>query len=148
MDEHGVYRTLTFNVQCVEGNAEWKKKQQKKNSTRCQTCEPPHDKTNKWHVHPAKTQISLGIRRVRSESSLSAWRKLRSLATQWAHSKDSDQTGRMPRQIRVLAGRTATLLVLSWGGSYVATDDSIFYNCRHPRHLFPAQRKIQHLHIS
>ena len=23
--------------------------------------EPPHDKTKKWHVRPAKTQISLGI---------------------------------------------------------------------------------------
>ena len=29
-----------------------------------------------WHVRPAKTQISLGIRPVWSESSLSAWRKL------------------------------------------------------------------------
>ena len=29
------------------------------------------------------------------QSSLSAWRKLGSLATQWAHSEDSDQTGRM-----------------------------------------------------
>ena len=26
--------------------------------------EPAHDKTNKWHMHPAKTQISLGIRPV------------------------------------------------------------------------------------
>ena len=32
-------------------------------------------------VHPAKTQISLGIHPVWSESSLSAWRKLGSLAT-------------------------------------------------------------------
>ena len=30
----------------------------------------------KWHLHPAKTQISLGICPVWSESSLSAWRKL------------------------------------------------------------------------
>ena len=29
------------------------------------------------------------------QSSLSAWRKRRSLATHWAHSKDSDQNGRM-----------------------------------------------------
>ena len=50
-------------------------------------------------VHPAETQISLGIRTVWSESSLSAWRKLGSLATHWAHSEDSDQTGRMPRLI-------------------------------------------------
>ena len=53
--------------------------------------EPRHDKTNKTSVRPAKTQISLGIRPVWSESSLSAWRKLGSLAThdlslRWAHS--------------------------------------------------------------
>ena len=35
-------------------------------------------------VRQAKTQISLGIRLVWSESSLSAWRKLGSLATHWA----------------------------------------------------------------
>ena len=50
--------------------------------------EPRHDKTNKMSVRPAKTQISLGIRPVWSESSLSAWRKLGSLATHWAHSED------------------------------------------------------------
>ena len=53
--------------------------------------EPRHDKTNKVTVCPAKTQIILGIRPVWSESLLSAWRKLGSLATHWAHSKDSDQ---------------------------------------------------------
>ena len=74
-------------------------------------------KPTKWHMRPAMTQISLGIRPVWSESSLSAWRKLGSLATHWAHSEDSDQTGRMPRLIWVFVGRTATLLVLSWGGS-------------------------------
>ena len=68
--------------------------------------EPPHDKTNKVNVRPAKTRISLGIRQVWSESSLSAWRKLGPLATQWALSEDSDQTGRMPRLIWVFAGRT------------------------------------------
>ena len=31
-----------------------------------------------------------------SESSLSAWRNLGSLATHWVHSEDSDQTGQMP----------------------------------------------------
>ena len=36
----------------------------------------------------AKTQISLGIRPVWSDSSLSAWRKLGSLATYWVHSED------------------------------------------------------------
>ena len=42
---------------------------------------------------------------------LSAWRKLGSLATHWAQSEDSDQTGRMPGLIWVFAGRTVTLLV-------------------------------------
>ena len=52
------------------------------------------------------------------QSSLSAWRKLGSLSTHWAHSKDSDQTGRILRLIWVFAGRTVILLVLSWGGSF------------------------------
>ena len=47
-----------------------------------------HDKINKMAVCPAKTQISLGIHPVWSESSLSAWRKLGFLATHWAHSED------------------------------------------------------------
>ena len=47
-------------------------------------------KPTKWHVRPAKTQVSLGIHLVWSESSLSTWRKLRSLVTYWAHSEDSD----------------------------------------------------------
>ena len=71
--------------------------------------EPHRDKTNKMIVRPAKTQISLCIRPVWSESSPSAWRKLWCLATHWAHSEDSDQTGRtgwMPRLIWVFAGRT------------------------------------------
>ena len=47
-------------------------------------------KPTKWHVCPVKTQISLGICQVWSESSLSAWRKLGSLATHWANSEVSD----------------------------------------------------------
>ena len=83
------------------------------------TYEQRHDKTNNVAVRPAKIQISLGIRPVWSESSLSARRKLRSLAIYWAHSKDSDQTGRMPRLIWVFTGRTVILLVLSYRGSYI-----------------------------
>ena len=57
--------------------------------------EPPRDKTNKvfaqWVAkHPSFLQ---------------------------ADSKDSDQTGRMPWLIRVFAGRTTMLLVLSREGS-------------------------------
>ena len=76
-------------------------------------------KPTKWSVRPGKTQISLGIRPVWSESSLSAWRKLGSLATHWAHSEDSDQTGQMPRLIWGFTGHTVVLLVLSWGSSSV-----------------------------
>ena len=79
--------------------------------------EPRHDNTNKVSVRSAKTQFSLGIRTVWSESSLSAWRNLWSLATHWAHSEDSDQTRRMPRPIWVFAGRTLLVLVFSCPGS-------------------------------
>ena len=53
------------------------------------------------------------------QSSLSAWRKLGSLATHWAHSQDSDQTGQIPRLIWVFSGCTVILCVLSWGGSFL-----------------------------
>ena len=72
--------------------------------------ESPHDKTNNVAMHPAKTQISLGIPPVWSESSLSSWRNLGSLATHWANSEDSDQTGRMSRLIWVFAGRTCHIV--------------------------------------
>ena len=67
-------------------------------------------------VRLAKTQISLGIHLVWSESSLSAWKNLGSLATHWVHSEDSDQTGRMPRLIWVFAGRTLIFVgfVIAW----------------------------------
>ena len=54
------------------------------------TVKMSHDMTKPtmWHVRPVKTQISLGICPVWSESSLSEWRKVRPLATHWAHSKD------------------------------------------------------------
>ena len=88
-----------------------------------QSCwiEPPRDKTNNVAVRPAKTQISLGIRPVWSESSLSAWRKLGLLAT-YERTAKTDQTGWMPKLIGVFAGRTLSLLVLSRGGS-------IFFAC-------------------
>ena len=40
----------------------------------------------------------------------------------------TDQTGRMPRLIRVFAGLTVILLVLSWGGSHVRKQMLIFTN--------------------
>ena len=61
--------------------------------------EPRHDKTNKVSVRPAKTQISLGIRPVCSESSLCAQWVAKDPRFLHADSEDSDQTGRMPRLI-------------------------------------------------
>ena len=80
--------------------------------------EPRHDKTNKMSVHPAKNQISLGIRPVWSESSLCTQRVAKDPRFLHVDSEDSDQTGWMPRLIWVFAGRTLTLLVLSCRGSY------------------------------
>ena len=69
------------------------------------TFELRHDKTNKMDVRPAKTQISLGIRPVWSVFAV-CMKKAWSLATLWAQSEDSDQTGQMPRLMWVFAGHT------------------------------------------
>ena len=55
-------------------------------------------------MHPAKTQISLGIHPVWSESSLSSWRNIGPLTTYWVHSEDANQTGRMTRLFWVFTG--------------------------------------------
>ena len=81
--------------------------------------EPRHDKTNKMGVRPAQAQISLGIRPDWSESSLCAQWVAKDPSFLHADSKDSDQTGRMPRLIWVFAGHTLILLVLSCCGSNV-----------------------------
>ena len=86
-------------------------------------------KPTKWHVRLAKTRISMCIHPVWSESLLSTWRKLGSLATHWAHSKKNDQTVQMPRLIWVFAGHIVILLVLLWGGSIVKTDIKIAHKC-------------------
>ena len=81
----------------------------------------------KWHVYPGKTQTSLGIQPVWSESSLSAWRKLGPLAPNWADREDSDQTGWMPRLIWGFAQRTLMLLVLSYGSSIQGTGSTLLF---------------------
>ena len=95
-------------------------------------------KPTKWPVRPAKTQINLGIRPVWSESSLSAWRKLGSLATYWAHSEDSDQTGRMPRLIWVFAGRTCLFVgfALRWLNYHQRTPHCPQYFRERPEWIF------------
>ena len=72
-------------------------------------------KPTKW-LCAQRRQISLGICPVWSESSLSAWRKLGSLATHSVHSEGSDQTGQMPMLIWVFAGRTCHIVgfVMLW----------------------------------
>ena len=64
-----------------------------------QTCsavliEPRHDKTKKWVCAQRKLRSAWASAQS-DQSSLSAWRKLGSLATHWVHSEDSDQTGRL-----------------------------------------------------
>ena len=67
-------------------------------------------KPTKWHVRPAKTQISLGIHPVWSVFT-SAWRKLGlRLWSDWADAQVDLS----------LRWHTVILLVLSWGGSYIA----------------------------
>ena len=56
-----------------------------------------------WLVHPAKTQISLGIRPVWPAG---VWLIANDQRLLHADSEDSDQTGRMPWLIWVVAGRT------------------------------------------
>ena len=66
-------------------------------------------KPTKWHVRLAKTPISLGIRPVWSESSLSAWRNLGLLATHWRSAKTLIRLGGCPG----CSESFVTLLVLS-----------------------------------
>ena len=93
--------------------------------------EPPHDKTNKMTVRPAKTQISLGIRPVWSESSLCAQWVAKDPRFLHADSEDSVQTGRMPRLISVFAGRTCHFVGMSWGGSIMFKNMLLLINVRH-----------------
>ena len=72
-------------------------------------------KPTKWHVRPAKTQISLGIRPVWSESSLCALRVAKDPVL--LHVDSEDSKGIM--LIWVFAGRTLTSLVLSCRCSFV-----------------------------
>ena len=75
---------------------------------------PLTTKPTKWPVHPTKTQISLGIRPVWSESSLSAsWRNHVSLAV----AKTLIRLGRCPGWSESSLGAQVILLVLSCGGA-------------------------------
>ena len=86
-------------------------------------------KPTKWHLRPAKTQISLGIRPVWSESSLCAQWVAKDLSFLHADSEDTDQSGRMPRLIRIFAGCRChfvgfVMRRLIWG---IVTQSGILY---------------------
>ena len=108
------------------------------------TYELPHDKTSNVAVRPAKTQISLGIHPVWSEPLLCAQWVAKDPRFLHADSEDFDQTGQMPRLIWVFAGRTATLLVLSRGGSYVFMENyrKLIFNY----HQIPSLSVLQWAH--
>ena len=86
------------------------------------------NKQTKWHVCPTKTKISKGIRPVRSEFSLSAWRKLGSLHTHWAHSRRlwSDWANAQGDLSLCWAQRSE-----SWGGSYTLEVHQLSKGCLH-----------------
>ena len=81
--------------------------------------EPRHEKKNNiMSVRPAKTQISLGIRPIWSESSLCIQWVAKDPSFLSVDSKDSDQTRRMHGLIWVFAERTVHFVGLSCGGSF------------------------------
>ena len=59
-----------------------------------------NDPYAQWRLRSAWASAQSG------QSSLSPWRNIGPLSTYWTHGEDSDQTGQMPRQIGVFAGRT------------------------------------------
>ena len=77
------------------------------------TFEPPHDKTNKMTVRTAKTQISLGIRPVWSESLLCAQRVAKDPSFFMRTAKTLIRLRGCPGWSESLVGAHAILLVLS-----------------------------------
>ena len=69
-------------------------------------------KPTNWPVRPVKTQISLGIRPVWSESSLCTQWVTKGRSFYHAPSKDSDQIGRNPRLIWVFTGQPSQFVDL------------------------------------
>ena len=76
---------------------------------------PAHNKTNTIACAPSEDRSALASAQS-DQSSLSACKTTGPLATYWAHSEISDQTGRVPRLIWVFAGRTCSFVgfVVRW----------------------------------
>ena len=77
-------------------------------------CAPSEDSDQPWHPPSLIGVFPVHMMKAWTLSYLSS--EQQRLWSDWAY---SDQTGRMPRLIRVFAGRTLILLVLSWGGSCI-----------------------------
>ena len=84
-------------------------------------------KSTKWRMHPAKTQFSLGICPVWSESSLCAQWIAYDPKLLHVDSEDSDQIGQMPRLIWVFAGRTGHFVGFVMNSLKYHSTISIFY---------------------
>ena len=76
-------------------------------------------KPTKWHEQPMKTHIGLSIRPVRSESLVCALWLAKDQRFLQVDSEVSDQTGWLPRLIRVFPGAHVIWLVLLCCGSNV-----------------------------
>ena len=99
------------------------------------TNEPPHDKTNKMACAPSLDSSDQpghppSLIRVFAVRMKKAW----VIATHWAQSEDSGQTGRMPRLIWVFVGRTCHFvgfvtrrlkLLYNWTANYC--DKQVIY---------------------
>ena len=113
---------------------------------------PQHDKTNKIAVRPAKTQISLAICPVWSESSVCVLRVAKDPVILYEDIEDSDMHGRMPRLIWDFAGHTCHFvcfvmlwfsyvnviskvrrLILSHTALLIMESESCFFELRHDK---------------
>ena len=82
-------------------------------------------KPTKWSVCPARTIISLGIRPVSAQSDQSLWSPHDERLGLWLRikriAKTLNRLGRCPGWSESLLDAQITLLVLSWGGSFVSS---------------------------
>ena len=87
----------SFLMGCLKFES-WKVKTHKLLLKNSQSFGPSHDKPNKMMCAQQRLRSAWACA-LSDQSSLSAWRKLGSLATHRMHSEDSDHTERMPRLI-------------------------------------------------
>ena len=109
-----------------------------------QTLSQNMTKPTKWPVHQEiGTQISMGICPVWSESSHSAWRSRRSLATHRAL-RVSDQTAQFAGRSESWLGTKVMLLVLSCWGSLSQTNQEVGPKVENLQRKSPAYPLAEH----